>query len=133
MNFMYVDDLALAEAVSMTTQLTEVPIKDRPQPDTYHARTGHELKPENSRVYQQLLKTKDYAVANKMKINKMKTKLMLFNPGKVRDFMPTFSLDDNELQVVEETTLLGVVLRSDLSWSSNTDYVVSQKTEEIRG
>ena len=68
----YVYDLALAEAVTMKTQLTEVAVKDRPQPDTYHARTGHELKPENSRVYQQLLKTVSYAVENKMKINRKK-------------------------------------------------------------
>ena len=127
----YVDDLALAEAVSMTTQLTEVPIEDRPQPDTYQDRTGHELKPENSRVYQQLLQTKDYAVTNKMKINQKKTKLMLFNPGKVRDFMPTFPLCDNELELVEETTLLGVVLRSDLSWASNTDYMVKRAYKKL--
>ena len=122
----YVDDLALAEAVTMKTQLTEVAVKDRPQPDTYHARTGHELKPENSRVYQQLLKTVSYAVENKMKIKRKKTKLMLFNPGKVKDFMPKFILGDTELELVEETTLLGVVLRSYLSWASHADYIVKR-------
>ena len=48
------------------------------------------------------------AVANKMKINQKQTKLMYFNPG-----MRDFNLD-NEIELVEETTLLGVVLRSDL-------------------
>ena len=76
----YVDDLALAEAVKMKTQLTEVPVQDRPQPDSFHARTGHELRPADSRVYQQLLRTHEYAKTNKMKLNMKKTKLMLFNP-----------------------------------------------------
>ena len=110
-------------------------VKDRPQPDKYHARTVHELKPENSRVYQQLLKTVSYAVENKMKINRKKTKLMLFNPGKVKDFMPKFILGDTELELVEETTLLGVVLRSDLSWVAHADYIVKRaynKTQCLR-
>ena len=37
----YVDDLALAEAIKVKTQLTDVPIEERPQPDPYRARTGH--------------------------------------------------------------------------------------------
>ena len=35
----YVDDLSLAESIDMTNQLYQVPITDRPQPDTYRART----------------------------------------------------------------------------------------------
>ena len=57
----YVDDLTLAEAVSMKTQLREVAIEDRPQPDPFHARTGLELIPGTSRVYNQLLKTEKCA------------------------------------------------------------------------
>ena len=117
----YVDDLTLAEAIPMKSQLNDVPVEARPQPDTYHARTGHELKPEHSRVFTNLKKTENYAIENKMKINYKKTKLILFNPGTSRDFMPKFVLDNGEeLDLVEETRLLGVVLRSDLSWSSHT-------------
>jgi hypothetical protein len=37
----YVDDLALAEAIDMKTQLTHVPVEERTLPDAYRARTGH--------------------------------------------------------------------------------------------
>ena len=37
----YVDDLTLAEAINMKTQLNCVPVEERPQPDAYHDRTGH--------------------------------------------------------------------------------------------
>ena len=50
-----------------------------------------------------------------MKINCKKTKMMVFNPGVSRDYLPRFKLDDEELKVVEEIKLLGVVIRSDLS------------------
>ena len=127
----YVDDLALAEAVDLKSQLTEVAVTDRPQPDTFHARTGHELRPENSRVYLQLQRTEEYAKVNKMKINGKKTKLMLFNPGSKRDFMPKFELGKTELELAEETTLLGVVMRSDLAWTSNTDYIVKRAYKKL--
>ena len=61
-----------------------------------------------------------------LKLNMKKTKLMLFNPGISRDFMPKFDLDDTELELVEQTTLLGVVVSSDLSWTPNTDYIVKR-------
>ena len=106
----YMDDFAVAEAVDMKSQLTQVPVDARPQPDKYHDRTGHQLKPEKSEVYSQLLKTEQYADVNSMKINYKKTKLILFNPGSARDFHPKFSLSKNEIDLVEETKLLGVVV-----------------------
>ena len=129
----YVDDLTLAEAINMKSQLNTVPVEARQLPDPFHARTGHELRPENSRVFRNLKKTEEYALKNKMKLNKKKTKLMIFNPGTVRDFMPKFTLEQEELIVVEETMLLGVKLRSDLSisWSGNTEYIVKTANKKL--
>ena len=126
----YVDDLALLESITLSTQLSRVP-SDAPQPFTYHSRTGHQLLPENSRVFQNLKETEEYAKKNKMKINYKKTKLMIFNPSKTKDFHPRFEFNDNELELVEETKLLGLVLRSDLSWSSNTQYMVKRANKKL--
>ena len=40
----YVDDFALAEAINMTEQLSDVPVTERPQPDTVRARTQTQAK-----------------------------------------------------------------------------------------
>ena len=122
----YVDDLAIAESVNMKTKLTSVPVTDRPQPDSYRARTGHKLTIEESQVYDQIKKIKKYAVENKMKLNVAKTKLMLFNPCKSKDFMPEINIDNTRLDLVEKTKLLGVVLTSNLSWAENTQYIVER-------
>ena len=127
----YVDDLTLAEAINMKSQMNHIPVQDRPQPDTFHERTGHRLEPEQSRVFKNLAKTEQYAKENKMKINCKKTKMMVFNPGVARDYLPRFKLDDEELKVVEEIKLLGVVIRSDLSWNANTDYMVKRAYKMI--
>ena len=56
-----------------------------------------------------------------MVINQHKTKTILFNQSKNFDFQPEILVDGVELEVVEEIRVLGVILRSDLSWSENTD------------
>ena len=127
----YVDDFTIAEAISMRDQLDTVPVTVRPQPDNFHDRTGHTLEPKNSRVYSQLVKTEQYAKENKMDINYRKTKLMVFNPGQARDFNPKFELSGHKIEVVEESNLLGIVLRSDLSWSSNTAYMISRANRKL--
>jgi hypothetical protein len=84
-------------------------------------RTGNVKSVQNSNVYSQLQKTLDYANKNDMKINFKKTKFMVFNPCSSINFMPEFSLQNNELEVVEEMRLLGIVIRSDLKWTANTE------------
>ena len=125
----YVDDLSLAESINLPEKLVLAP--GRQQPDTYHARTGHVLPVESSHVFQQLRKTEEYARVNEMKINKKKTKLMLFNPCTAIDFMPEITLDGQQLEVVEEMRLLGLIIRSDLSWQSNTENMVSKANKKL--
>ena len=61
-----------------------------------------------------------------MKINYKKTKVMLFNQCKNWDFMPLFELEGKELEVVDEMKMLGIIVRSDMKWSSNTKYIVKK-------
>ena len=127
----YVDDLTIAESINLKEKLVSVPLSDRQLPDSYHARTGHALLPAKSEVYNQLMKTNEYAIENEMKINQKKTKLMLFNQSKGLDFMPDFTLSGQNIELVEETKLLGVTLRADLKWSSNTETMVKKANKRI--
>ena len=59
-----------------------------------------------------------------MKINHGKTKVILFNNAQKYDGTPNLSLqNDTPLEVVEQVRLLGVEIRSDLSWRSNTSAI----------
>ena len=68
----------------------------------------------------------DYAESNEMKINFKKTKLMLFNRSKNIDFMPELCLQGNEINLVEKMKILGVIITSDLKFSSNTEFIVKK-------
>ena len=125
----YVDDMSLAESVNLKEMLVSVP--GRPQPDNFHAKTGHALPQENSAVYKQLIETAEYATNNQMKINFKKTKMMLFNPCTSVDFMPDFQLGGHELELVEEMRLLGLIITSDMKWAANTDFIVKRAYKKL--
>ena len=127
----YVDDFSLAEAINLPEQLTKIPDSIRVQPDNYHGRTGHVLPLDKSRVYEQLLKTEEYAQNNQMKINYKKTKLILFNPCKKFDFIPNISLSGQQIEVVEEIRLLGLIIRSDGKWCSNTNNMIVKANKRL--
>ena len=125
----YVDDMLLAEAINLKQTLE--PHLSSALPANFRERTGHTLPQDRSRVYKQLLQTVKYADENDMKINFQKTKLMIFNNSKNFDFMPHLCVEDSEIEVVEESKLLGLIIRSDLKWTSNTDFIVKKAFHKL--
>ena len=45
--------------------------------------------------------------------------------------MPNFELDRNDLEVVEEMKILGLIIRSDLKWSSNTEHIIEKAYKRL--
>ena len=79
------------------------------------------------KVFHNLEKTEKHAEVNKMKINYRKTKfdgLQTLESWGI--FLPRFNVNNDELDVVEEIKLLGVIIRNYLSWEPNTDYIVKR-------
>ena len=111
----YVDDFSLAETINLKKHL----VNDQ-------SGQGHVLPASNSQVYLQLLETKRYAETNLMKLNYDKTSLMLFNPCKSIDFQPEFIIDGHQLELLTETRILGLIIRSDLKWSSKTKNIIKK-------
>ena len=118
----YVDDLTLLESFNLQEVL--VPNMDRQLPDNFHARLGQKLLLEKSQVYDQIAKIETYAERNEMKINCDKTKFILFNPTEKFDFIPEYEIGGKFIETEEEIKILGLILRNDLKWRSNTDNMV---------
>ena len=45
--------------------------------------------------------------------------------------MPEISIDGNELEVVDEIRLLGIILRSDMKWISNTKNMIQKANKRL--
>ena len=115
----FVDDLTLAEAINLPEQLVKVA-----------GQSEFTLPVLRSKVYTQLLKIKNQADDNQMKINYKKTKVMVFNPCKSLKFKPKLEVEGNPLEVVEETRLLGLTIRSDMRWNTNTNNMVKKQAKD---
>ena len=66
-----------------------------------------------------------------MKLNYNKTKIIVFNPCRNIDFMPEMTIDDHELEVVDEIRLLGLIIRSDRKWTSNTKNMIAKANKRL--
>ena len=129
MHAVYIDDLSELEAVNLKKRLIKDPVK-RPFPLNYHERTQHVL-PVSS-LQGQLNKVEDFTINNQMKINTDKSKIMIFNKSKKYDFPPEYSFRNGEnLEVLEQTKLLGIQLTSDLRWSSNTNAIYEKAMSKM--
>ena len=84
------------------------------------------LPQERNKLQKHLDDVSQYALENEMKLNKEKTKVMLFNTASQRDFMPEVNVDGKQLEVVEEYKLLGVIISSNLKWEANTEYITKK-------
>ena len=56
---------------------------------------------------------------------------MLFNPTINYDFVPALTLNGIELETLDEMRLLGLTVRSDLSWKSNTDQMILRAYKKL--
>ena len=56
---------------------------------------------------------------------------MLFNPCWSIDFLPEMSMENHDLEVVSEKKLLGLIVRSDLKWTTNTTNLVNRAYKKL--
>ena len=68
-----------------------------------------------------------------LKLKEKKTNVMKFNFSHNLDFPPEMYVSSfkNEIEVVSETKLLGVILTNDLKWAKNTDFICSKAYKKL--
>ena len=59
-------------------------------------------------------------------LNKKKTNVMIFNFTLDYQFATGLYIEDQHLETVRETKLLGTIISSDLKWHSNTEMIVKK-------
>ena len=57
---------------------------------------------------------------------------MVFNFTKIYKFHTRLSIEDTIIDIINETQLLGVILSNDLTWNSNTAYLVKKAHSRMR-
>ena len=125
----FVDDMTMGIALNLEKTLIKDPDPNPVLPLNFHNRTGHILPRDNNIMQKELDGLITYVQEKEMKVNVDKTKVMLFNTKKSLDFMPQLFLGtESELDVVESTKLLEIIIRSDIKWIDNTEFICKRPT-----
>ena len=66
-----------------------------------------------------------------MKINQKKTKTMIFNLTNKYQFSTRLTLEDEILETVSETKLLGTIVSNDLKWDKNVANIVKKANQRM--
>ena len=80
-----------------------------------------------------LLSLQYWLHANKLSLNVVKTQSLIIGSGpnirkieSLPDAQPSFSIGDQEIEMIRNTTYLGVKIDSQLNWDKHTDAIKSK-------
>ena len=124
LNLKYIDDLSMLMAFNLKTALIDDPVH-RPSPLNCDELTRQILPPENNFLQQENDTLEVFTSGKLLKIKEKKTNIMKFNFSKKKNFPPQLNVKvfNEQLAVISETKLLGIVISNDLKWAENTDYI----------
>ena len=131
-HFKYVDDMTLAQAINLKQTLEHKDNNAWTRPVPYHSRFELALPDGENKMQDAIYQLYAYTIENEMRINKKKTKVMIFNEANIYDVMPHIEIETGEaLEVVEEFKLLGVIMTSDLKWNMNTKHITQKGYQRL--
>ena len=102
-------------------------------PLTYDERTKQVLDTQANQLQNDLDSLESFTNKKMLKIKEKKTNVMKFNFSKANDFPPELRVNGfkDQLEVMSETKLLGVIVTNDLKWSGNTDYICKKAYKKM--
>ena len=128
--FRFVDDLSVLEIINLlTVGLTCYNLKqhipsDLPQHNQF-------IPAENLQSQDWLNNINQWTKNQKMKVNENKTKNMIFNFTKKYQFTTRLTLNNENIEVLKSTKLLGTIISDDLQWNLNTKNIVRKANSRM--
>ena len=119
-------------AVNLKKSIISDPV-DRVRPLAYNERTRQVLSLENNQMQEQLDNLEMFTSLKQLEIKERKTNVMKFNFSRTQDFPPELNISgfNNNIEVIREAKLLGVMISDDLKWQSNTEYICKKAYKKM--
>ena len=87
---------------------------------------------ENLQSQEWLNQINQWTKNQKMKVNETKTKNIIFNFTKKYQFTTRLTLNDEYIEVLKSTKLLGTIISDDLQWNLNTENLVRKTNSRMK-
>ena len=123
--FKFIDDLSILEVVNLLS-IGIASNNFRMHVASDIPTNGYIIPNENLKTQQYLSKINEWTTDNKMKMNREKSKVMIFNFTKDYQCTSRTQIENVPLEVIKETKLLGVMINDQLNWDKNTSYLVTR-------
>ena len=128
--FKFIDDMSLLDIINLLAcGLSEYDFIHHVASDIPIG--GKYLDSQNCNSQEILNSVAEWTNKNKMKLNEDKTNFMIFNPTRNSQFGIRLHLNGKPLEMIKQTTLLGTVISSDLTWTSNTSYIIKKAYQRL--
>ena len=129
--FKYIDDLSILEKVNLLAiGLSSYNFQQNVASDV--PMDGYFIDPSNLKTQDSLNRIAEWTKKNQMLLNIQKTKTMNFNFTTKHKFASRLMVENEVLDTIEETKLLGVIIDDSLSWDANTKYIVRRANARMR-
>ena len=124
--FKFIDDLSILELINLLSQgLSSFNFKSHGASDINFEHNQF-LPQTNFKSQSYLDKISEWTRANLMQLNSEKSKFMVVNFTENYQFNTRLNIENQMLQQVKETKLLGVIVNDQLTWHSNTNFLVKK-------
>ena len=123
--YKFMDDLTLLEFISLL-DVGLASFNIRAQVPSNIPSHNQLITSENLKTSKYVNDINDWTEKNLMKLNEKKTKQLIFNFNKDKQFTTDIKLKGESLEIVDEVKLLGVVINNNLKWDKNTSFLVKQ-------
>ena len=126
----YIDDTNFIEVINLTLAgLSSFNFKQQVCSDI--PTDAYYLSPTNLNSQQTINKICEWSKLNYMKLNFLKTKYMVINFCRSAQFNTRLTVENNLLEQVQESRILGVTVTDDLKWHKNTANLVKEANKRM--
>ena len=129
--FKFIDDLSVLEIVNLlTVGITSFNLKQQVASDIpLH---NQFIPSQNLKSQEWLNNISEWTQNQKMMINGKKTKTLIFNYTDNYQFTTRLTIDDEQIDVIDSTRLLGTIITNDLKWDSNCANIVKKANARMQ-
>ena len=129
--FKFIDDLSILEIINLISiGLASHNFKSH-VPSNIHE-NGFVIPNQNMKTQQYINSISEWTKENKMLLNKKKCNAMIFNFCRDYQFTSKILIENEEMEIVSQTKLLGVIVNNNLTWDDNTKYLVQRANSRLR-
>ena len=129
--FKFIDDLSVLEIINLLSiGLASYNFSNHVASDI--PTNGYYVDASNMDTQKYMQNISTWTEVNKMHLNTRKTKAMVFNFTRDYQFSTRVLLENDKVDILSEAKLLGVIINDQLTWDSNTDYLVKRANSRLR-